>query len=104
LYCISASESNGYKWQANINNDDDKTRFDISWADNFVNEMHEAGHLLSPVGPYQPRLTDGLSCVVLIINFFTVNLSENLRKKECISLFNVIFFSGRVGCKDKSGV
>jgi hypothetical protein len=31
FYCISASESNGYKWQANINNDDDKTRFDISW-------------------------------------------------------------------------
>jgi hypothetical protein len=31
LYCMSASESNGYKWQANINNDDDKTRFDISW-------------------------------------------------------------------------
>jgi hypothetical protein len=82
LYCISASESNGYKWQANINNDDDKTRFDISWADNFVNEMHEAGHLLSPVGPYQPRLTDGFICVVLLINFFRVNLRKNLRKKS----------------------
>jgi hypothetical protein len=103
LYCISASESNGYKWQANINNDDDKTRFDISWANHFVNEMHEAGHLLSPVGRYQPRLTDGLICVVLLINFITVNLSEYLKIKECILLFIVIFFSGRVVCKDKNG-
>jgi hypothetical protein len=49
LYCMSASESNGYKWQTNINNDDYKTTVDISWADHFVNK---AGHLLSPVGPY----------------------------------------------------
>jgi hypothetical protein len=49
---MSASESNGYKWQTNINNDDDKITVDISWADHFVNK---AGHLLSPVGPYQPR-------------------------------------------------
>ena len=101
---MSASESNGYKWQTNINNDDGKPRVDISWGDHFVNEVHEAGHFLSLVGTYQPRLTDGFICVVLLINFITVNLSENLRKKECISLFNVIFFSGRVVCKDKSGL
>ena len=53
---------------------------------------------------YQPRLTDGFICVVLLINFITVNLSENLKIKECISLFKVIFFSGRVVCKDKSSV
>ena len=46
---MSASESNGYKWQTNINNDDDKTRVDIRWADHFVNK---AGHSLSSVGPY----------------------------------------------------
>jgi len=101
---MSASESNGYKWQTNINNDDGKSRVDISRADHFVDEVHEDGHVLSPLRPYQPRLTDGFICVVLLINFFTVNLSENLRKKECISLFNVIFFSGRVVCKDKSGL
>ena len=56
---MSASEPSGYKWQTNINNDGGKTRVDISWADHFVNEVHEAGHFLSPVGPYQPRLTDG---------------------------------------------
>jgi hypothetical protein len=61
---MSASESNGYKWQTHINNDDDKTRIDISWADNFVKEVHKAGHFFSPVGPYQPRLTDGFICVV----------------------------------------
>jgi hypothetical protein len=60
LYCMSASEPSGYKWQTNINNDNDgKTRVDISWADHFVNEVHEAGHFLSPVGIYEPRLTDG---------------------------------------------
>jgi hypothetical protein len=60
LYCMSASEPSGYKWQTNINNDNDgKTRVDISWADHFVNEVHEAGHFLSPVGLYVPRLTDG---------------------------------------------
>jgi hypothetical protein len=60
LYCMSASEPSGYKWQTNINNDNDgKTRVDISWADHFVNEVHEAGHFLSPVGQYDPRLTDG---------------------------------------------
>jgi hypothetical protein len=32
LYCMSASESNGYKWQTNINNDDDKTRVDVLHA------------------------------------------------------------------------
>jgi hypothetical protein len=101
---MSASESNGYKWQANINNDDDKTIFDISWADHFVNEVHEAGHFLSLVGTYQPRLTDGFICVVLLINFITVNLSKNLKIKECILLCKVIYFSGRVVCKDKSGV
>ena len=101
---MSASDSNGYKWQANINNDDDKTIFDIIWADHFVAEMHEAGYLLSPVGPYQPRLTDGFICVVLLINFITVNLSENLKMKECILLCKVIYCSGRVVCKDKSGV
>jgi len=53
---------------------------------------------------YQPRLTDGFICVVLLINFITVNLSENLKIKECILLFKVIFFSGRVLCKDKSSV
>jgi hypothetical protein len=59
LYSMSASESSDYKWQANINNDiNGKTRVDISWADHFVNEVHQAGHFLSPVGPYQPRLTD----------------------------------------------
>ena len=89
---MSASESNGYKWQTNINNDDNKTRVDIRWADHFVNK---AGHSLSSVGPYQSRLTDGFICVVLLINFITVNLSENL--------FKVIFFSGRVLCKYKSG-
>jgi hypothetical protein len=104
LYCISASESNGYKWQANINNDDDKTRFEISWADHFVNEVHEAGSFMSPVGPYQTRLTDGFICVLLLNNFITVNLSENLKIKECILLCKVIYFSGRVVCKDKSGV
>jgi hypothetical protein len=104
LYCMSASESNGCKWQTNINNDDGKTRVDISRADHFVDEVHEAGHVLNPLRPYQPRLTDGFICVVLLINFFTVNLSENQRKKECISLFNVLFFSGRDVCKDKSGV
>jgi hypothetical protein len=46
---MSASESNGYKWQTNINNDDDKTTVDIGWADHFVNK---AGHSLSPVGQY----------------------------------------------------
>jgi hypothetical protein len=76
LYCMSASESNGYKWQTNINNDDGKTRVDISWADHFVNEVHEAGHVLSSVGSYQPRLTDGFICVMLLINFITVNLTE----------------------------
>jgi hypothetical protein len=35
---MSASESNGYKWQTNINNDDDKTRVDIRWADHFLNK------------------------------------------------------------------
>jgi hypothetical protein len=60
LYCMSASEPSGYKWQTNITNDiNGKTRVDISWADHFVNEVHEAGHFLSPVGPYEPRLTDG---------------------------------------------
>ena len=60
LYCMSASEPSGYKWQTNITNDiNGKTRVDISWADHFVNEVHEAGHFLSLVGPYQPRLTDG---------------------------------------------
>ena len=59
LYCMSASESSGYQWQTNIDNDiNGKTRVDISWADHFVNEVHEAGHFLSPVGPYQQRLTD----------------------------------------------
>jgi len=70
LYCMSASESNGYKWQTNINNDDGKTRVDISWADHFVNEVHEAGHFLNPVGPYQPRLTDGfivLCCLSILL-------------------------------------
>ena len=52
---------------------------------------------------YQPRLTDGFICVVLLINFITMNLSEYLKIKECILLFNVIFFSGRVVCKDKNG-
>jgi hypothetical protein len=52
---MSASESNGYKWQTNINNDDGKTRVDISRADHFVDEVHEAGHVLSPLRPYQPR-------------------------------------------------
>ena len=79
---MSASESNGYKWQTNINNDDGKIRVDISRADHFVNEVHEAGHVLSPLRPYQPRSTDGFICVVLLINFFTVHLSENLRKKS----------------------
>ena len=101
---MSAAESSGYKWQTNINNDDGKTRVDISWADHFVNEVHEAGHFLSPVGPYQPQLTDGFICVVLLINFITVNLSENIKIKECILLFKVIFFLGRVVCKDKSSV
>jgi hypothetical protein len=60
LYCMSASEPSGYKWQTNITNDiNGKTRVDINWADHFVNEVHEAGHFLSPVGPYEPRLTDG---------------------------------------------
>ena len=45
---MSASDCNGYKWQTNINNDDDKTRVDISWADYFVMEVHEAGHFVSP--------------------------------------------------------
>ena len=98
---MSASESNGYKWQTNINNDDNKTRVDIRWADHFVNK---AGHSLSSVGPYQSRLTDGFICVVLLINFISVNLSENLKIKECILLFKVIFFSARVVCKDESGV
>jgi hypothetical protein len=79
---MSASESNGYKWQPNINNDDSKTRVEISRADHFVDDVHEAGHVLSPLRPYQPRLTDGFICVVLLINFFTVNLRENLRKKS----------------------
>jgi hypothetical protein len=61
---MSASESNGYKWQTNINNDDDNTRIDISWADHFVKEVHEAGHFFSLVGPYHSRLTDGFICVV----------------------------------------
>jgi hypothetical protein len=52
---MSASESNGYKWQTNINNDDGKIRVDISRADHFVNEVHEAGHVLSPLRPYQPQ-------------------------------------------------
>jgi hypothetical protein len=68
LYCMSASESSGYKWQTNINNDDRKTRVDISWTDHFVSEVHEAGSFLNLVGPYQPRLTDGFICVVLLIN------------------------------------
>ena len=60
LYCKSASESSDYQWQTNIDNDiNGKTRVDISWADHFENEVHEAGHFLSPVGPYQQRLTDG---------------------------------------------
>jgi hypothetical protein len=104
LYGISTSESNGYKWQTNINNDDGKPRVDISWGDHFVNEVHEAGHFLSLVGTYQPRLTDGFICVVLLNNFITVNLSENLKIKECILLCKVKYFSGRVVCKDKSGV
>jgi hypothetical protein len=65
-------------------------------------EVHEAGHVLNPLRPYQPRLTDGFICVVLLINFITVNLSEYLKIKDCILLFNVIFFSGRVECKDKT--
>ena len=101
---MSASESNGYKWQTNINNDDGKPRVDISRGDHFVNEVHEAGHFLSLVRTYQPRLTDGFICVVLLINFITMNLCEYLKIKECILLFNVIFFSGRVVCKDKNGV
>jgi hypothetical protein len=36
----------------------------------------------------------------LLINFIKGNLSENLKIKECILLFKVIFFSGRVVCKD----
>ena len=71
-------------------------------ANKYKYEVHEAGHFLIPVGTYQPRLTYGFICVVLLINFITVNLSENLKIKECILLFNVIFFSGRVVCKDKS--
>ena len=101
---MSVSECNGYKWQTNINNDDDKTRVDISWADYFVMEVHEAGHFVSPVGPYQSRLKDGFICVVLLINFTTVNLRKILRIKECILLFKLIFFSGRVVCKDNSSV
>ena len=101
---MSASESNGYKWQTNINNDDGKTRADISWTDHFVSKVHEAGSFLNLVGPYQPRLTDGFICVVLLINCITVNLSVNLKIKECILLCKVIFFSGRVVCKDKSSV
>ena len=101
---MSASESSGYKWQTNINNDDGKTRVDISWADHFVSEVHEAGSFLNLVGPYQPRLTDGFICVVLFINCITVNLSVNLKIKEFILLCKVIFFSGRVVCKDKRGV
>ena len=80
---MSASESNGYKWQTNINNADGKTRVDISRADHFVNEVHEAGHVLSSVGLYQPRLTDSFICVMLLINFITVNLTGNLKIKEC---------------------
>ena len=71
---MSASESNGYKWQTNINNDDGKTRVYISWAYHFANGVHEAGHFLSPVGPYQPRLIDGFICVVLLNNVIIVNL------------------------------
>ena len=100
---MSVSESNGYKWQTNINNDDDKTRIDISWVDHFVKEVHEAGHFLSPIGPNRPRLTYGFICVVLLINCISVNLSEHLKIKQCISLCKVIFFSGRVVCKGKSG-
>jgi hypothetical protein len=33
---------------------------------------------------YQPRLTDGFICVVLLINFITMNLNEYLKIKECI--------------------
>ena len=72
---MSASESNGYKWQTNINNDESKSRVYISWEDNFANGLHEAGHFLSPVGPYQPLLTDGFICVVLLNNVIIVNLS-----------------------------
>jgi hypothetical protein len=53
-----------YKWQTNINNDDGKTRVDISRADHFVDKVHEAGHVLNPLRPFQPRLTDGFICVV----------------------------------------
>jgi hypothetical protein len=48
---MSVSESNGYKWQTNINNDDGKTRVDISRADHFVDEVHEDGHVLNPLRP-----------------------------------------------------
>jgi hypothetical protein len=48
--------------------------------------MHEAGSFMSPVGPYQPRLTDGFICVVLLNNFITVNLSEY---KQTTKIYNV---------------
>lgn len=59
LYCSTASESTNFTWQTSINNDNGKTRIDITWKDHFVNLVHEAGHFLSPVASYEPRLTDG---------------------------------------------
>jgi hypothetical protein len=73
-------------------------------GDHFVNEVHKARHFVSLVGTYQPRLTHGFICVVLLINSITMNLSKYLKIKDCILLFKVIFFSGRVVCKDKNGV
>jgi hypothetical protein len=42
--------------------------------------MHEARSFMSPVGPYQPRLTDGFICVVLLNNFITVKIYKQTTK------------------------
>jgi hypothetical protein len=89
---MSASECNGYKWQTNINNDDDKTRVDISWADYFVMEVHEAGHFFSPVGPYQSRLKDGFICVVYYSKF-----KQNSKNKRVYFTIQVNILFGK-GC------
>ncbi|VDI54788.1 fibroblast growth factor receptor 3 [Mytilus galloprovincialis] len=54
IKCTTASSSTGYTWQTN----GDKT-VQISWTNHFINTVHAAGHFLSPISAYAPRLTDG---------------------------------------------
>jgi hypothetical protein len=55
----------------------------------FINEVHEAGHFLSLEGTYQPRLTDGFICVVLLNKVLTLICSMIYKKTTKIYIVDV---------------